>query len=62
MFALHKNLCGGSPKTFESAGKDFDCLIDGVIYAKRKWYFLFGKVGYEVEGTPIKTSDIENNK
>jgi hypothetical protein len=32
------------------------------MYAKRKWYFLFGKVGHEVEGTPAKTADIENNK
>ena len=54
------NMKEATDRAIESAGKDYDCLIDGVIYQKTKWYFLFGKVGYEVEGTPIKTADINN--
>jgi hypothetical protein len=56
------NLKEATDRAIESAGKDYDCLIDGVVYVKRKWYLLFGQIGYEVEGTPVKTADIENNK
>ena len=55
------NLKTATDKAIENAEKDYDCLIDGVVYQKRKWYFLFSKSGYEVEGTPIKTVDINKN-
>jgi hypothetical protein len=54
------NLKAATDRAIESAGKDYDCLIDGVVYTKRKWYVLFGKMGYEVQGTPIKTAGINN--
>ncbi len=54
------NLKEATDRAIESAGKDYDCLIDGVVYQKRKWYLLFGQYGYEVEGTPVKTGDIRN--
>jgi hypothetical protein len=38
----------------EKAGPGYDALIDGVVYYKDK-SFLFGKVCYEIEGTPIST-------
>jgi ribosomal protein L35AE/L33A len=52
------NLKEATDQAIESAGGEYDALIDGVIYQKRKWYFLFGKFGYEVEGTPIVSKDI----
>ena len=56
------NLKEATDQAIESAGAEYDALIDGVIYQKRKWYFLFGKFGYEVEGTPIISKNIENRK
>jgi hypothetical protein len=41
-------------RAIEQAGGDFDALVDGVVsYDNRS--FIFGKVCYEVEGTPIST-------
>ncbi|MEN2435596.1 hypothetical protein AAH994_09315 [Weeksellaceae bacterium A-14] len=51
------NLKEATDKAIEKSGNGYDILIDGVVTAKRKWYFLFGKIGYEVEGTPAKSKD-----
>ena len=45
-------------RAIESAGPNYDALMDGVIYSKMYWYLLFARSGYVVEGTPIKTSEI----
>ena len=41
-------------RAIESAGPDFDALVDGVVY-HQNYSFLFGQVCYVVEGTPINT-------
>ena len=56
------NLKTATDKAIESAGNNSDILIDGVVTAKRKWYFLYGKIGYEVVGTPTKSKDFNTNK
>jgi hypothetical protein len=42
-------------RAIEKAGPGYDALLDGVIYSVNN-SFLFGQMGYSVEGTPIKTS------
>ena len=42
----------------ESAGTDYDALIDGVVY-QYDYSFFFGVWGYRVEGTAIKTSELK---
>lgn len=45
-------------RAIENAGPGYDALIDGVIYYKYNVFLLFGTFGYQVEGTPIKTSEL----
>jgi hypothetical protein len=54
------NLKQATDKAFESAGPGYNALVDGVVFAIRKWYLLFGIIGYSVEGTSIKTEAIRN--
>ena len=48
-------------RAIESAGPDYDALVDGVIYWKSSWFFLVGSMAYEVVGTPINTSLLQAN-
>lgn len=48
------NLKEAIDRAIEGAGPQYDGLIDGVVYHKNM-SFLFGKVCYEVEGTPVGT-------
>ncbi len=41
-------------RAIESAGPEFDALVDGVVYHKN-YSFLFGQICYTIEGTPINT-------
>ena len=41
-------------RAIEKSGANYDALIDGVVYAKVQ-SFVFGRVCYTVEGTPINT-------
>ena len=43
-------------RAIESAGPGYDALIDGVLYETFSYYVLAAKIGYRVEGTPIRTS------
>lgn len=51
------NLKEACDRAIESAGPEYDALIDGVIYSKFI-YFIFGYMEYKVEGTPIISSQI----
>lgn len=42
-------------KAIENAGQGYDALIDGVIYSRNELF----RVGWVVEGTPIKTSKLK---
>lgn len=44
-------------RAIESAGPEYDALIDGVLWYKF-FYFLFGIAEYKVEGTPVISSQI----
>lgn len=55
------NLKEATDRAIEKAGPGYDQLIDGVVTRKRKWFILFGQVGYHVEGTAIKSKDINSN-
>jgi hypothetical protein len=44
-------------RAIEKAGPGYDALIDGVLYYKNL-SFIFGTVQYTVEGTPIKSQQI----
>lgn len=48
------NLKEAIDKAIESAGPQYDALIDGVAYLDN-FHFLVGKQCYRVEGTPINT-------
>ena len=50
------NLKEAVDKAIESAGPEYDALIDGVVSSYNK-SFIIGVVGYTVEGTPIKTKE-----
>ena len=43
-------------RAIESAGPGYDALIDGVLYQTTHYYVLASKIGYRIEGTPIRTS------
>ena len=43
-------------RAIESAGPGYDALIDGVLYQTTRYYVLASKIGYRIEGTPIRTS------
>lgn len=43
-------------EAIESAGENYDALVDGVVYHINQ-SFLFGQICYRVEGTPINTKD-----
>lgn len=43
-------------RAIESAGPGYDALIDGVLYQTMSYYVLASKIGFRVEGTPIRTS------
>jgi len=45
-------------RAIESAGPDYDALIDGVVYASAYWYILTGRSGIKVEGTPINSAKL----
>ena len=49
-------------RPIESAGAEYDALIDGVVTSKYKWFVLFGKIGYEIEGTAIKSDQINSKQ
>jgi len=51
------NLKEAIDRAIESAGPEYDALIDGVLWYKF-FYFIFGSVSYKVEGTPIVSSRI----
>ena len=42
----------------EQAGPGFDALIDGVLYYEWYWFVVTGYHSYQVEGTPVKTSEV----
>ena len=42
-------------RAIESAGTEYDALIDGVLYSKGWSALLVSQVCYEVEGTPVAT-------
>lgn len=42
-------------KAIENAGPGYDALIDGVVYNRNEVF----RVGWVVEGTPIKTSKLK---
>lgn len=44
-------------RAIEKAGPEYDALIDGVLYYKNV-SFIFGTLKYVVEGTPIKSKQI----
>ncbi|MCX8081333.1 MAG: hypothetical protein N3F09_08865 [Bacteroidia bacterium] len=44
-------------KAIENAGQGYDALIDGVIYQRNEIF----RVGWVVEGTPIKTSKLKSS-
>lgn len=39
--------------------EDGDILVDTVLYADAWWAVLFGRFGYVVEGTAVRTKDLE---
>jgi len=41
-------------RAIESAGPEYDALVDGVVYMQN-YAFLIGQQCYKVEGTPINT-------
>ncbi len=41
-------------RAIESAGPQFDALVDGVVY-QEAFVFLVGQICFKVEGTPINT-------
>ena len=41
-------------RAIESAGPQFDALVDGVVY-QEAFAFLVGQICFKVEGTPINT-------
>ncbi|MGD0338221.1 MAG: hypothetical protein ABSB78_05480 [Bacteroidota bacterium] len=45
-------------RAIEKAGPGYDALLDGVIFYKYNVFLFFGTLGYSVEGTPIKTSQL----
>ncbi len=53
------NLKEAVDRAIESAGPEYDALIDGVV-SYYQYAFIIGKIGYKVEGTPIKTSEIKS--
>ncbi len=48
-------------QAIQSAGPGYDALIDGVLYQTFEFYLLAGRNGYRVEGTPIKTSLVNDS-
>lgn len=46
------NLNAAINKAIESAGPDYDALIDGAVY-RRYEHFLFGRECWEVKGTAV---------
>ena len=51
------NLKEAVDRAIESAGPEYDALIDGVVYSEQH-FFLIGTLGYKVEGTPVKTAAV----
>ncbi|MCP4569411.1 MAG: hypothetical protein GY841_17690 [FCB group bacterium] len=49
------NLKEATDRAIESAGPEYDALIDGVISFRQAWYILTGESTFIVEGTPINT-------
>lgn len=41
-------------RAIESAGGEYDALVDGVVY-QDNWSFIVGQMCFRVEGTPINT-------
>ena len=41
-------------RAIESAGGDYDALVDGVVYQVNQ-SFIVGRMCFKVEGTPINT-------
>ncbi len=48
------NVKEATDRAIESAGSQYDALIDGVV-SSYFYYFIFGVSGVKVEGTPIDT-------
>jgi len=46
-------------RAIEGAGPGYDAIIDGVVYAKSYYAVLYAWTRYRVEGTPIKTSELQ---
>ncbi len=42
-------------RTIESAGREYDALVDGVLSHSAWFALLVGQVCYKIEGTPINT-------
>lgn len=42
-------------RAIESAGGDYDALVDGVVYAQNIWLVIGTWTCYTIEGTPINT-------
>ena len=53
------NLKEAVDRAIESAGPGYDALIDGVV-SQYNYHFIVGVMGFKVEGTPIKSSEIES--
>jgi hypothetical protein len=51
------NMKDALDRAIEKAGPGYDALVDGVV--RYKAAFLFGKFGWIVEGTPIKSAEFK---
>ncbi|MEI8137131.1 MAG: hypothetical protein WCH21_07400 [Bacteroidota bacterium] len=50
---------GALDNAIEKAGPGYDAIVDGVIYRHETPLILFTLIKYHVEGTPVKTFEIE---
>lgn len=53
------NVKNAVDRAIESAGPGYDALVDGVVNYYFAYFILGASFGYKVEGTPIKTSDMQ---
>ncbi|MBL7917677.1 MAG: hypothetical protein JNM96_04720 [Bacteroidia bacterium] len=54
-FCTQPMLKSAVDKAIENAGPGYDALIDGVVYSRNEFF----RMGWVVEGTPIKTSKLK---
>ena len=44
-------------KAIESAGSEYDALVNGTVHVKTWWIILTGRQTFEVVGTPVKSAE-----